>query len=134
MSTASVIEQHISAFNERREEDEPWAADAHMVAPGGAGPTGRDEVLAFLRVFHTAFSDGTLTARTVLADGARGAVEGEFSGTHDGPLASPAGEVPPTGRAVTFRWAAIYEVDGSELRSEHLFFDQADFLAQLGLA
>ena len=134
MSTCSVIEQHITAFNDRREGDDPWAADAHMVAPGGANPTGRDEVLGFLRVFHTAFSDGTLTAHTVIADGVRGAVEGEFNGTHDGPLASPAGEVPATGRVVSFRWAAIYEVDGSELRSEHLFFDQADFLAQLGLA
>jgi predicted ester cyclase len=133
MSSSSVIEQHINAFNERREADEPWSADAHMVAPGGANPTGRDEVLGFLRVFQTAFSDGTLTVRTLVADGGRGAVEGEFNGTHDGPLASPAGDVAPTGRTVSFRWAAIYEVDGAELRSEHLFFDQADFLAQLGL-
>ena len=129
-----MIEQHVRAFNDRREGDEPWAADARMVAPGGAAPSGRDEVLGFLRVFHTAFSDGRLSIGSVIADGGRAAVEGEFSGTHDGPLASPAGEVPATGRAVRFRWAAIYEVDGTELRSEHLYFDQADFLAQLGLS
>ena len=133
-STATLIEQHIRAFNDRREDEDPWAGDAHMVAPGGANPTGRDEVLGFLRVFQTAFPDGRLTAHTLIAEGGRGAVEGEFHGTHDGPLASPGGDVPPTGREVTFRWAAIYEADDTELRSEHLFFDQADFLAQLGLA
>jgi predicted ester cyclase len=132
-TTASVIEQHVRAFNERREDDEPWADDAHMVAPGGANPTGRAEVLGFLGVFHRAFSDGTLSVHTLLTDGDRAAVEGEFQGTHDGPLASPAGDVPATGNAVSFRWAAIYEVDGTQLRSEHLFFDQADFLAQLGI-
>lgn len=130
----SVIEQHIEAFNHRREADDPWADDAHLVAPGGANPTGRDEVLGFLRVFQTAFPDGRLTVRTIFADGPHGAAEGVFDGSHDGPLASPAGEVAPTGRTVSFRWAAIYEVDGEVLRWEHLFFDQADFLAQLDLA
>jgi predicted ester cyclase len=134
MSTVAVIEQHLQAFNSRREVEEPWADDAHMIAPGGARPTGRAEVLGFLRVFQTAFPDGRLTARTVFADGPHGAVEGVFDGTHDGPLASPGGEVSPTGRTVSFRWAAVYEVGGGRLRSEHLFFDQADFLAQLGIA
>ena len=133
MTTVEVIEQHIRAFNERQEADEPWAEDAHMVAPGGAQPTGRAEVLGFLRVFQTAFPDGRLVVRTIFADGPNGAVEGVFEGTHDGPLASPGGEVPPTGRTVSFRWAAVYEADGGRLWSEHLFFDQADFLAQLGL-
>lgn len=105
-----------------------------MVAPGGAEPTGRDAVLGFLRVFQIAFPDGRLNATRILAEGPHGAVEGVFDGTHSGPLASPNGEVPPTGRTVSFRWAAVYEVEGTELRSEHLFFDQADFLAQLGLA
>jgi hypothetical protein len=27
----------------------------------------------------------------------------------------------------------MYEIDGNELASEHLYFDQMDFLAQLGL-
>lgn len=134
MSTVAVIEQHIRAFNDRREADEPWAEDAHMVAPGGAQPKGRAEVLAFLSVFKTAFPDGRLTALTTFADGPHAANEGVFEGTHDGPLASPGGEVPPTGKKVSFRWAAIYEVRDGQLRSEHLFFDQADFLAQLGLA
>ena len=85
-------------------------------------------------MFHTAFSDGRLSLTTVVTDGARAAVEGRFDGTHDGPLASPGGDVPPTGKTVHFRWAAVYETQGTSLLSEHLFFDQADFLSQLGLS
>lgn len=54
-------------------------------------------------------------------------------GTHDGVLHTPNGDVAPTGRAVELRWAAVYVTDGDTLKSEHLFFDQMDFLGQLGL-
>jgi predicted ester cyclase len=132
MSASSVVEQHIAAFNARRESDEPWSEDAEFVAPGTSAK-GRDGVLAFLRIFYTAFPDGRLSVMTLIEDGFRAAVVGVFAATHDGPLASPVGDVLPTGRAVRFRWAALYQVDGSSLRSEYLFYDQADFLAQLGL-
>ena len=42
--------------------------------------------------------------------------------------------VAPTGRAVELRWAAVYVTDGDRLKSEHPFFDQMDFLGQLGLS
>jgi predicted ester cyclase len=48
-------------------------------------------------------------------------------------LRTPAGEVPPTGRSVRFRWAGFYRTHGDELASESLYFDQAELLAQLGL-
>ena len=54
-------------------------------------------------------------------------------GTHDGVLHTPNGDVAPTGRAIELRWAAVYATDGDTLKSEHLFFDQMDFLGQLGL-
>jgi hypothetical protein len=34
----------------------------------------------------------------------------------------------PTGRAVELRWAAVYGSEGDTLKSEHIFFDQMDFL------
>jgi len=127
-----LIRQHIDAFNSRDEAAEPWSADAEMTAPG-ASVQGREAVLGFLGVFHEAFPDGRLQVATLLADGDSAAVEGTFAGTHTGVLRSPAGDVDPTGRPVSFRWAAVYRADESELRSEHLYFDQMDFLGQLGL-
>ena len=131
-NTRSVIEQHISAFNSRDRKVDPWSADAELSAPGGTF-TGREGVLAFLGVFQSAFPDGTLTINSWVIEGDRAAVEGVFAGTHDGVLQSPGGEVPPTGRSIAFRWSASYRVSGEELVHEHLYFDQLDFLGQLGL-
>lgn len=130
--TRSVIEQHISAFNSRETESDPWSTDAEMIAPAGTF-SGREGVLGFLGVFQAAFSDGTLTVNAWVVDGDRAAVEGVFAGTHDGVLQSPNGEVPPTAKSISFRWSASYQVRGDELLYEHLYFDQLDFLGQLGL-
>ena len=131
-SSRTIIDQHIDAFNNRTPDTEPWATDAELVSPGGTF-TGRDEVLGFLSVFQHAFSDGTLSVNSAIIGGDHVSVEGAFNGTHDGILHSPSGPVQATGKAVSFRWSASYVVRASELASEHLYFDQLDFLAQLGL-
>ena len=127
-----VILKHIAAFNDGDSDAEPWAADAEMAAPG-AQVSGRDDVNGFLGVFHEAFPDGRLEVKQLLSDGPAAAAEGTFVGTHDGVLHTPNGDVAPTGRAIEVRWAAVYATDGDALKSEHLFFDQMDFLGQLGL-
>jgi predicted ester cyclase len=130
--TKDVILKHIAAVNDRDFEADPWAPDAELVAPGGQA-SGRDNVISFLGVFTEAFPDLRLELRQLLTDGAAAAAEGTLSGTHDGVLHTPNGDVAPTGRAVEFRWAAVYATDGDTLKSEHLFFDQMDVLGQLGL-
>jgi predicted ester cyclase len=127
-----VILKHIAAMNDRNSDADPWAADAQMVAPG-AQASGRDEVLGFLGVFQEAFPDLRLEIEQLVSDGAAAAAEGTLTGTHDGVLHTPGGDIPPTGRRVELRWAAVYATDGDTLKSEHLFFDQMDFLGQLGL-
>jgi predicted ester cyclase len=127
-----VILRHIAAFNDRDNDAEPWAADAEFVAPGGQA-SGRAGVLGFLAAFQEAFPDLRLEVQKLLVDGPAAAAEGTLGGTHDGVLRTPDGDVPPTGRAVELRWAAVYTTDGDTLKSEHLFFDQMDFLGQLGL-
>jgi predicted ester cyclase len=127
-----VILKHIDAVNAHDNDAEPWAADAELVAPGGQA-NGRDAVLGFLGVFHEAFPDLRLEIKQLLTDGSAAAAEGTLRGIHTGVLRTPNGDVAPTGRAVELRWAAVYTTDGEALKSEHLFFDQMDFLGQLGL-
>ena len=127
-----VVLKHIAAVNDRDSAAEPWAADAELLAPGGHA-NGRDEVIGFVGVFQEAFPDLRLEIKRLLTDGSSAAAEGTIAGTHDGVLHTPNGDVAPTGRAVELRWAAVYVTDGDTLKSEHLFFDQMDFLGQLGL-
>jgi len=131
-SARDVVLRHIDAFNSSDNEADPWAADAEMTAPG-ARLSGRDDVIGFLAVFQEAFPDLRLEIEQLLTDGPAAAAEGTLKGTHTGVLHTPNGDVPPTGRAVELPWAAVYATDGETLKSEHLFFDQIDFLGQLGL-
>jgi predicted ester cyclase len=131
-SAKDVIRKHIEAFNSRDGAADPWASDAEFVAPVGQ-VSGRDEVIGFLGVFQKAFPDIRLELHQLLEDGTAAAAEGTLTGTHDGVLPSPTGDVAPTGRAVHLRWAAVYATEGETIKSEHLFFDQMDFLGQLGL-
>jgi len=131
-SARDVILKHIDAFNDRDSDADPWAADAEMTAPG-AEVSGRDNVIGFIAAFQEAFPDLRLEINQLLSDGPAAAAEGIMRGTHDGVLHTPDGDVAPTGRALTLRWAAVYVTDGGTLKSEHLFFDQMDFLGQLGL-
>jgi predicted ester cyclase len=127
-----VVERHVDAFNGRRADADPWSEDAELVAPG-ASMRGRDEVLGFLRVFWEAFPDGRLEVSRVFGQEPGAAAEGRCVGTHTGPLHTPNGEVAATGRQVEFRWMSSYDARGDQLVSEHLYFDQAELLAQLGL-
>jgi predicted ester cyclase len=128
----NVILKHVAAVNDRDSDAEPWAADAELVAPGGQA-NGREAVIGFLGVFHEAFPDLRLEIKQLLTDGPAAAAEGTITGTHEGVLHTPNGDVAPTGRAVELRWAAVYVTEDDTLKSEHLFFDQMDFLGQLGL-
>ena len=131
-SARDVILEHIDAFNGRDSDADPWAPDAEFIAPG-VQVSGRDNVLGFIAVFQEAFPDLRLEVQQLLTDGASAAAEGKMKGTHDGVFHAPNGDVAPTGRALDLRWAAVYATDGDTIKSEHLFFDQMDFLGQLGL-
>ena len=61
---------------------------------------GVSEWVAFNRAFAAAMPDGRHTVEDVLQDGDRFAARLTFTGTHTGPLATPQGQVPPTGRTV----------------------------------
>jgi predicted ester cyclase len=127
-----VVERHVETFNARDVDASPWSDDAELVAPD-ASMHGRDEVLGFFGVFWDAFPDVRLEPSGRIAEGSTVAGEGRFIGTHTGVMRTPAGDIEPTGRGVDVRWMSRYEVRGDELVSEHLYFDQAELLGQLGL-
>ena len=126
-----VGERHVEAFNARDADAEPWSDDADFVAPN-ASVHGREQVRAS-SVCSGTRSRTDVLRRRLLAEGSVVAAEGRFIGTHTGVMRAPAGDVAATGRHVHFRWMSSYEVRGDELASEHLYFDQADLLGQLGL-
>jgi steroid delta-isomerase-like uncharacterized protein len=127
-----TIERHVEAFRAKDADAEPWSADAELVTPVGEFH-GRDEVLGFMGVYWQAFPDARLEIVRSITEGSMAVAEGMMTGTQTGTFQTPDGELPPSGRRVEIRWMAFYEVRDDEIVSEHLYFDQVQFLTQLGL-
>jgi predicted ester cyclase len=94
---------------------------------------GAAEWAQFARSFAAALPDGGHTVTRVVQSGERFAVEGRWSGTHTGPLATPAGQVPPTGRSVTLPFCATGRQRDGRVSAVTLYLDQLAMSAQLGL-
>jgi predicted ester cyclase len=110
------------------------APDTHWVSPSGEAH-GREGARESLEPFWQGFSDYRHEFSRIVESGDVAIAEGTWTGLNDGPLITPQGELPPTGRSVTFRFALVVEADaaGEQMRSVSLYFDQLEFLMQLGL-
>jgi predicted ester cyclase len=59
--------------------------------------------------------------------------ESTYRGTHTGTLRTPNGDIPATGKRVQGRQVTVQRVKDGQVWSEHLYFDQMEFLGALGL-
>jgi steroid delta-isomerase-like uncharacterized protein len=110
------------------------APDIEVVMPGGMKLRGREQVMEVARAFWEALPDGKIAVESQLAAGDTVVAEGTLSGTHSGTFRTPQGEIPASGNSVTLRYAAVKRFRDSKLESEHLYFDQLEFLQQLGVS
>jgi predicted ester cyclase len=110
------------------------AADTEWVTPDGP-LHGREAVREYVGRFRQAFPDGRHTLVRAIETGDEVALEGTWSGTHTGVLATPAGDVPPTGRTVTMAFALFVSGDPAvgEASRVSLYMDQFAMAAQLGM-
>ena len=140
MMSAQENAATIRAFNEAYNARD-WDAAIALTAPDvewvsvATGETfhGPDGVRQFLDGWATAFPDSTVETTFVVADEQGGAIEFRGQGTQSGPLRGPAGEIPPTGKAINVLFAEALEFKQGEIARARLYFDLAGMLGQLGL-
>jgi len=107
--------------------------DATLVIAAGVALHGHEQLRQYTEALWAAFPDGAFSfAGQVLAEN-EAATELVFTGTHTGPLATPNGAIPPTGKRVTLRSASILRFKDGLIVSEHAYVDQLEFMTQLGL-
>ena len=106
--------------------------DCETVTPDGP-LKGADAFRAMGEAFRTAAPDNRIEAVRTFETGDTIIVEGVYSGTHTGPLASPAGPIPATGRAFSFPFCDVLRARDGKFVSHHIYWDNVTFLAQLGL-
>jgi predicted ester cyclase len=95
---------------------------------------GNDNIVAWSRQFFAAFPDAKYEPVNEFESGNTAIDEGYFAGTNTGPLPGPTGEtIPATGKSVRVRACDIATVEDGVITSHRFYFDQMDFLGQLGL-
>ena len=108
------------------------ADDVVFAAPGGVHGAGRDACAAFFAGWFEAFPDARVEVTALHLIGDVAVEEGVFTGTHDGVLRTPGGDIPPTGRPARVDYIQVLRFrDGTHV-SFNLSFDRLAMLEQLG--
>jgi steroid delta-isomerase-like uncharacterized protein len=113
-----------------------YAANAIVHDPLYPQPLqGRDTIEQDAVDVRRAFPDARFTLRELIEAGDITAVEYNLSGTHSGPLATPDGEIPATGKALSIDGAVFSRLNShGEVMEERRYYDVAALLTQLGLS
>jgi predicted ester cyclase len=136
MADAREIGQRfVDAFNAHDQQRirELTSENAAFEAPGDVKIKGREPSTQYAMAWLNAFPDARITVHNELAAGDWVVQEFTFSGTHEGTLMSPAGEIPPTNRTLNGRGVQIVRVEGDAVTDTRLYFDQVEVMMQLGL-
>jgi ketosteroid isomerase-like protein len=111
-----------------------YAPDAVMATPDQGELRGREQIIGYLKQFNDAFPDNSYEPAYAHESGDTAIDEGYFVGTNTAPLPLPTGEeLPATGKQVRVRACDIATVRDGVIISHRFYFDQMEFLGQLGL-
>jgi predicted ester cyclase len=132
----TVVERGMKAFNAHDLEGvaRDAAPDIEGTAPGDIKLKGAQALKEYNQNFIRAFPDARVEAKNIFTAGSTVIVEGVFTGTHDGTLKTPMGDVPATGRKVKGEFVQIFEVDRGLVKRNSLMYDQVQLMTQLGVA
>jgi steroid delta-isomerase-like uncharacterized protein len=81
----------------------------------------------------TAFPDARVEIKRVMATDDAVVLEFIGRGTHTGPLSTPLGTIPPTGKKVELPFCDILEIRDGSVRRARSYFDAATLMRQLGI-
>ena len=114
---------------------EVYAEDAVAVTPDGGELHGRDDITAYWRQMSQAVPDGTYESVHAYEVGDTAIDEGVFHGHNTGPIQLATGEtLPATQKEIRIRGVDFAKVDDEgRIVDYRLYFDEMEFLGQLGL-
>lgn len=135
MTTREAFEKGTHTFNAHDIAGfaEVLADDVVFVAPGGKRGKGKAACIDFYGSWLGAFPDAHVEVHACHIIGDIAIEEGTFTGTHNGVLHGPAGDVPPTNRSVSLDYIQVLRFRDGKHVSFNLVFDRLLMLEQLGL-
>ena len=135
MTAREAFERGTETFNAH---DLKWFAelladDVVFEAPGGLRGKGKEACAEFFGGWFGAFPDAHVDVHDLHILDNVAVEEGTFSGTHDGVLHAPTGDIPATGRSVRVGYIQVLRFRDGKHVSFNLMFDRLSMLEQLGL-
>ena len=129
-----LLQVHLDGLNNHDliQSRASFAEDVVTVTPGGT-MEGLDAFMALGDAFMTAAPDQWITAEHIYEVGDTIISEGVYGGTHTGPLATPDGVIPATGRSFQFPYCEVHQVRDGKFVHTRIYWDNMGFMAQLGL-
>ncbi|MEV3936720.1 nuclear transport factor 2 family protein [Glycomyces sp. NPDC049804] len=114
---------------------ELYSDDAVVVTPDAGTVTGHENIAEYWHQFIDAFPDSAYERIMKLESDGRAVDEGYFVGTNTGDMKMPTGEtIPATGKKVRLRSCDIATVKDGKITEHHLYFDESEFMRQIGLS
>lgn len=112
--------------------DELFAADHESPSAPGlpAGPAG---VKAIASMFLAAFPDLDVEIEIEIAEGDTVGGRLRQRGTHTGPMVTPTGTIPPSGKSVNFTEVAMLRIADGKVATSWYWTDMIGLLTQLGV-
>jgi steroid delta-isomerase-like uncharacterized protein len=135
-NSAAVIEELFEAFNkgDLDRAESLFSKDLELVDLAlGVVLTGPGGGRAWLQSFRSALPDARTELVSIIAQGDAVASEHVGRGTHRGPLQTPAGTIPATGRSIELKIAETYLVRLGKVVRLNAYYDSTTLMRQLGL-
>lgn len=135
--TARLARELYDAFNQRDfERGARHILETAEQVNTGSGETfrGPDGYRQNLTRWATAFPDGKIELLNLVASDDVAVVEFVGRGTQTGPLATPAGEIPPTGKRVELRFCDVIRFREGKVAGLSTYYDSGVMMQQLGIA
>jgi steroid delta-isomerase-like uncharacterized protein len=133
---ATLARQMYRWFNESQYDEVVGCAVENVevvLVPFGQTFRGHPGFREFLTSFKTAVPDMKLEVTNQVATDDQVVSEFVVRGTHTGPLQTPAGAVPATGKSIEYPVCEVWGIKQGKLASIRNYFDSATLLRQLGL-
>lgn len=126
----------ILAYNEKN-----WEAVERAVASDFAydevgthrNLRGVPDVIAVWKGWAAAFPDSKATFEAAHVSGNTVILEVTWRGTHSGPLRTPTGDIPATGKKIEMRACQVVDIADGKARGIRQYFDMATMMTQLGV-
>jgi steroid delta-isomerase-like uncharacterized protein len=129
-----ILEKYLDAFN--RADWETYkttlTADSIHIEPGGMELHGPAASAEGVNVFKVAFPDLHGEVIRLIPGEMEAAVEIVWKGTHTGPLVTPSGTIPPTGKPITVHATKVFAFEGDLIKYSRHYWDMTELLGAIG--